>query len=188
MNLNKNLGIIYPDFDYWISTGIVSNRLGTRIAPEDLWIQCGNKRKEYWTYEAYKNLEAELLIPNGWRLPTDEEWLVLLREFGTNVFGDTDHRSLMSNLRLKYGGYIKEDDIAAYDAFPHDPIYVHNLGLGGYYLTSDSPIGGTDIDNSVSKYLFFLKEYDTKYSYDYIGISGVLVKEAYNVRCIAVNA
>ncbi len=184
---NLNLGISYPDFDYWVKDGIVSKQLGVRVAPEDLWVQCDDDRKEYWTYEEYKELETKLLIPNGWRLPTDEEWLVLLKEFGTNMFGDTDHRCLMSSLGLKYGGYIKENDILAYNSFPNDPFYVHNLGLGGYYLTSNSPLGDTDTDNAVSRYLFFLKEYDAKYSYDYIGISGVLVKEAYAARCIAIQ-
>lgn len=62
-------------FRRWEKYGVVSNLANVIIAPEDYT----EKDKDKFTYE--EALELEKSFPDGWRLPTRKEWVLICEEF-----------------------------------------------------------------------------------------------------------
>lgn len=183
-----NIGeVVLPDFEFWKAGGIYSRQLGVKVAPEDLWVMFDSDKKKYFTAKEARELEEKILIPNGWRLLTDDEWHLLLEEFGTKD-GETNHKLLMARLGLVYGGYVKEENVEEYNYNPHNPNFVHNLGNTGCYGARASYENATSQDTALfSRYFYFLKDRDPIYGFEYVGTCGSAVCEAYLMRCVAVN-
>lgn len=181
--------VILPDFEAWKQNGIYSKRLDALIAPEDLWIKFDGDEWKYFNPYDLRQFEEYVLKPNGWRLPSDDEWLAILKEFGTKE-GETDLAFLMEQLGLIFGGYVEEKHVDDYNVCPHDPSFVHNVQRSGCYAAS-SVSDHTTHDDSVSapfnRYFYYLKERDPIYGVDYIGVCGTVAQEAYRVRCISVK-
>lgn len=82
----------------WGKNGIVSKLANIIVAPEDYT----EGDKKHFTYD--EALEIEKKLPDGWRLPTRSEWVLLCEEFGQKdglLNGDT----LARNLHLNKNGY-----------------------------------------------------------------------------------
>jgi|GEM_PF-3086266 len=202
MDLSKEIGMhdvlkkrgseACPSFDAWADNGVYSERLGIIVAPEDLWVVEANNLKLYWTrdeFEAFKmprvskDESGDYDPLGGWRLPTDDEWHMLLEEFGTED-GDTDHRILMTKLGLVYGGYVQEDDVSDYNWHPHDPSFIHNVGNSGCYASSCGVNDDSRDPTALNRYFYFLKEKDRVYGCEYVGTCGSAAREAYRVRLV----
>lgn len=146
--LSRELGALYDCLDEgkdsqdtdesvfarWQKDAIVSKLAGVRIAPEDVKINFGDigtvrDGNVYFTYDQALELEEKYLKPNGWRLPTRREWVLICEEFGGA--GDTKEEvgKLVKALNLKQNGRFDPDD---------DTLY--NQGArGGYWSrTADS--------------------------------------------------
>ena len=176
----------YPNFDLWLEHGFYSKKLGAKVAPEDLWVWEYGVKKEYWTPDEIAAFESVVLLPNGWRLLTDDEWHLLIEEFGTEN-GETSHKHLMNNLGLIYGGYVQEENVDNYNNNPHDPSFIHNLGSTGCYASCCGPDGARSDGSMFNRYFYFLKDRDKLYGYEYIGTCGTSIREAYRVRCVAIT-
>ena len=180
-----NIGsVVLPDFETWRMNGIPSEWLGVKVAPEDLYIEFDGDRYEYFTAKAMRMFEENVLIPNGWRLPTPDEWHMMVEEFGTED-GESDHRILMANLGLRYGGYVEEDAVDDYNANPSDSGRIHNLGSAGYYLASNLDDNCVEYNNEIARYFYYLKQRDTLYNFDYMGTGAARTHEGCLVRCVA---
>lgn len=182
-------GISLPDFEDWKQNGIYSQQIGAMIAPEDLYIVFDGDTWKYFNPRALEKFEEHVLKPNGWRLPSDDEWLAILKEFGTKD-GETDIAFLMEQLGLTFGGYVEEKHVDDYNVCPHDPNLIHNVQRSGCYAAASVP-DHTTHDNSVAtpinRYLYFLKERDPIYGCEYVGVCGTAAQEAYLVRCVSVK-
>ena len=115
----------------WGENGIKSKLTGLIVAPEnitkDLAGDIGTEKdgKMYFTwYEAMK-LEEKVLKPNGWRLPTRSEWVLLAEEFGQNEYGELDADVLMKSLKLPLTGNVWSGSL-------------NNGTANGYYWTRAS--------------------------------------------------
>ncbi len=181
--------VILPDFETWKQDGVYSKRLEALIAPEDLFIIFDGDKWEYFNPQALKPFEENVLKPNGWRLPSDDEWLAILGEFGTRD-GETDLVFLVEQLNLSYGGYVEEENVDDYNCYPHDPGLVHNLERSGCYASVDSSAHSacrSGSDAPFNRYFYYLKERDPIYGCEYVGVCGTTAEEAYRVRCISVK-
>ena len=178
-----------PDFAAWKQNGIRSQKLNALIAPEDLWILFDGDKWRYFNPVALEMFEEQVLKPNGWRLPTDDEWLTILNEFGTRD-GETKLGLLVEKLNLAYGGYVREEDFDDYCNFPHDPAYIHNYARSGCYASIDvsaHSVRRSSSDVALNRYFYYLKERDPIYGCEYVGVCGTTAHEAYRVRCISVK-
>lgn len=88
-------------FSRWEKEGLVSKLSNVIIAPEDL-VKGG---KEEFTYDEALDLEKSL--PDGWRLPTRKEWVLICEEFAWNdKTKDLDSKLLASKIKIPIGHYI----------------------------------------------------------------------------------
>jgi len=182
LNIGK---MVLPDFEAWERNGISSEWLDGKVAPEDLWIELDGDRFEYFTARAIRLFEENVLIPNGWRLPTPDEWHKMVEEFGTEA-GESDHRILMANLGLRYGGYVEEDVMDDYNDNPSDSGYIHNLGSAGYYLASNLDDNCADCASEIARYFYYLKKRDAVYNFEYMGTGAARTHEGCLVRCVTI--
>jgi len=81
----------------WRENGIKSETTGLIIAPEDVEID----GKTEFTWDEAMALEKEGKIPEGWRLPTRHEWVLIAEEFGQNENDELRGDVLGSKLNLK---------------------------------------------------------------------------------------
>lgn len=184
MNIKLDIGeFTFPDFAAWKQNGIFSEWLGVKVAPEDLWVEYDGNRFEYFTAKRMRMFEENVLMPNGWRLPTPDEWHMMVEEFGTEN-GESDHRILMANLGLRYGGYVEEDAVDDYNDNPSDSDRIHNLGSVGYYLASNLDDNCIEFSNEISRYFYYLNQGD---NFDHMGTGAARAHEGYLVRCVATN-
>lgn len=129
----------YPDFSIWRKRGIVSARLKRFVAPEDLCVIIdGGIEKVYWTQEEAAIFENDVLKPNGWRLPTTEEWLVLANEFGKTCDSDESVYMLAERLKLSFGGYVPMASMEAYNSEESNECIVCNYGNIGAYVAKSA--------------------------------------------------
>ena len=96
----------------WEKNGIRSKLTGLIVAPEDVDFrinQFGHEHdgKYYFTYNEAIGLEKHL--PDGWRLPTRSEWVLLCEEFGNDEDGELSADRLVEKLNLKVNGYCSDD-------------------------------------------------------------------------------
>lgn len=83
-------------FERWEKEGIRSKLANVIIAPENYT----DGEKEYFTWEEAMDLEKSL--PDGWRLPTRKEWVLLCEEFGWNDnIKDLDGKVLAKKLKIQ---------------------------------------------------------------------------------------
>lgn len=95
-----------------------SKMLGIEIASENYWeIDGDGEKKEHFTWD--EAMEIEKKLPDGWRLPTRSEWVVLAEEFGVDDNGELDKDIFMQNLTMYYTGYVNGGSVysPSVDAF-----------------------------------------------------------------------
>lgn len=109
----------------WKDNGIKSESTGLIIAPEDVEI---DGKTEFTWYEAMA-LEEEGKIPEGWRLPTRHEWVMIVEEFGQDADGSLNNSKFIERLSLKH----KNGNYWSSTAYGH--IGAYNLYLGGSSYT-----------------------------------------------------
>lgn len=141
-------------FARWEKEGIVSKLANIIIAPED-YVE-GDKK--HFTYD--EAIELEKGLPNGWRLPTRFEMVLIAEEFGRNIQTDVlDPKLLEKNLGFQKNGKTDTDRECWY------------TGSSGYYWSR------TDTSTTNAYYLYFnssdLYPASTNYKYD-----------GYSVRCV----
>lgn len=101
----------------WLENGIKSETAGLIIAPEDYT----ESDKKYFTWDEAMALD----LPDGWRLPTRHEWVLICEEFANGPDGRLEFPLLEKALGLKKNGY-------------YDPEYekVDNQGSNGHYWSA----------------------------------------------------
>lgn len=100
-----------PDDDWaerWTREGIKSKLTGLIVAPENVGREHTKRGTEldgkvYFTYDEAMELEKNL--PDGWRLPTRSEWVLLAEEFGQDEAGELDSNIFAEKLNLPLTGY-----------------------------------------------------------------------------------
>lgn len=100
---NKNFDLEELD-KKWRKNGIQLGTTGLIIAPEDVEID----GKTEFTWDEAMALGKEGKIPEGWRLPTRHEWVLIAEKFGQDVNGELRGDVLGPKLNLKkdsYGDY-----------------------------------------------------------------------------------
>ncbi|MCM1218181.1 MAG: fibrobacter succinogenes major paralogous domain-containing protein [Lachnospiraceae bacterium] len=147
--------IIRPDFAKWESRGIKSKLANILIAPYDYI----DGDKKYFTWDEAMELEKKL--PDGWRLPTRQEMVLMAEEFGCDSeSGELDGELIRRNLKLGLNGYLSPGGSS-----PRD------VGSDGYYWSR------TAYGSSSAYDFYFLSgdAYPANYNYKYYG---------YSVRCV----
>lgn len=112
-------------FARWEEDGIVSGLANVIIAPED-YIETDKKE---FTYDEARELEKSL--PDGWRLPTRKEWVLICEEFGWNEeTKDLDANLLAKKLKIKYalGTYVRYWSRTAYSGTLAYLLYLYSSG------------------------------------------------------------
>lgn len=102
-------------FERWEKEGIRSKLANVIIAPENYT----DGEKDHFTWEEAMDLEKSL--PDGWRLPTRQEWALIAEEFANDP--DTDELNselLQEKLCLSRAGYVNSSGL-------------NNAGSNGYY-------------------------------------------------------
>lgn len=84
----------------WEDNGIKSESTGLIIAPEDVGIDGETE----FTWDEAMALEKEGKIPEGWRLPTRHEWIMIIEEFGQDDDGSISGGELEEKLNLDFFG------------------------------------------------------------------------------------
>lgn len=104
----------YPNFEKWktdvILTDAWNNGEFLQLAPENFYIIKDDKRKDYFTWDEAMEYEEKVLKPNGWRLPTCQEWAKICACYVAEN-GSDDAKRFMKELKMKKSGYIAEDDV-----------------------------------------------------------------------------
>ncbi len=104
----------------------------------------------------YKEEALEMAIPEGWRLPTDEDWLKLEKALGMESaeadmieewrgIGDADILDVMENVygfKMQFGGIHYYGDVPQHSQYPK---FV-NLDTHGYFWTSTA-VDGVEQDS-----------------------------------------
>ena len=86
MYLKMEQKTAYPDFFAWKQDSF-KTKSGLVFAPEDLYViddQC-RRMEYYFTWDEAMELERTVLRPAGWRLPTIEEWVMIIEEYKNSV-------------------------------------------------------------------------------------------------------
>lgn len=108
---------VTKDFAEWERKGIKSKLANILIAPEDY----AEGDKKHFTWDEAIALEKNL--PNGWRLPSRHEMVLIAEEFGRNLGTDKlEGEWLQKNLGLGLNGYTGYSYSSPY-----------GVGSSGYY-------------------------------------------------------
>ena len=100
-----------------------------KLAPEDFVLKKDfrlkdgtilKKGKRYFTYDEAMALEEELFEPNGWRLPTIQEFMLLHAIYGLDENGQDNPKALHKDLQLEPQGYISSSDMDEYNEDPEN--------------------------------------------------------------------
>jgi len=124
-------------------------------------------------------LEEELFEPNGWRLPTTQEFMLLHAIYGIDENGKDDAKAFHKALKLEPQGYISISDMDEYNKDPEN--YEKN--------------GGTVVDRTTNGHWWSRNASSTtSANYLYTGISsntgGVYAQDSYyrgfgfSIRCV----
>lgn len=79
----------------------IDTGMGFKLAPADLEID----GKEYFTWDEAKEIEEKYLKPNGWRLPTVGEFVMLYGKYGIDEDGEDDVEAFCEALKIEKKGY-----------------------------------------------------------------------------------
>ena len=113
------------DFEKWEESGVISHFTNLIIAPEDYYE--GDKKLFTWD-------EAMALdLPDGWRLPTSKEWLLICTEFGATD-DEYDAEAIQTKLWLDLNGRLDADSVSGQGRYGYwwsSTAYNSNLA---YYL------------------------------------------------------
>lgn len=129
-----------PDFDFW-KDNLIELDCGLKFAPENYYE--GDKR--FFTWDEAKKIEKEVLIPNGFRLPTLADWTAAFCECGQEEDGEDDPDKFEETLKLSKEGCwdwynASENDQGSYGYFwsgtPSSETTAYYLG---YWSTGVSP-------------------------------------------------
>lgn len=99
------------------------------LAPEDFVLKADfklkddtilKKGKRYFTYDEAMALEEELFKPNGWRLPTTREFMLLHATYGVDENGKNDAKAFYEVLNLEPQGYIRSNGMDEYNKNPEN--------------------------------------------------------------------
>lgn len=153
-------------FGRWENESIESKLANVIVAPENITkelagdIGTEKEGKMYFTYDEAMELEKKVLKPNGWRLPTRSEWVMLAEEFGQDRKGVLRKDLLMSRLGLTptggfYGGNL------------------YNATTGGCYWSRTA----TSATNANNLRFYSGLIYPQDYSYKYNGFAVRAVKD-----------
>ncbi|MBR1796359.1 hypothetical protein IJ765_03860 [Candidatus Saccharibacteria bacterium] len=89
----------------WLQYGIRSKTLPLIVAPEDF--VCKETGKRYFSWPEIMDLQSQNKLPEGWRLPTKEEFQGLVDEFSTDPGdGINPSSALIERLKLTPNGWI----------------------------------------------------------------------------------
>ena len=113
----------FPNFKAWDKYAVKVGRFD--VAPEDFFIRYLNDGNEerLFTHPDALDYEGKILIPNGWRLGTSEEWAQIIKD--VNHLGGT-----RGYLRLNTLGFIP------WFRTKDDPNLIHD-NQHGYYWAKD---------------------------------------------------
>lgn len=149
----------------WHARGIQFQSKGLVIAPEDYVDPETGKRFFSWT-------EAKSLkLPRGWRLPTQQEWWDIFREFGKTEEGTTEVRMFFRRLHLGYHGWVPHEKMEAYNLDPKGSKFAQDQGEKGIYWS----------DTLVSKSFAERLEFSRSGNVD---ISGTYNENGFSIRCV----
>lgn len=148
------------DIDSWAGRAIKSKLAGVLIAPEDFYIvDKDGEKKTHFTYD--EAMEATKDLPDGWRLPTRHEWVLIAEEFGNDPeTNNPSSQALLNALGLGLNGFLDNDDGSLYGS-----------GYRGHYWSS------TVLSSSYAYYLFIG-------SSEFGPSSSNLRYGGYSVRCV----
>ena len=123
-----------PDFEDWKENAI-ETAFGFKVAPADF--HYGGQR--FFTHDEAVKYEEEVLKPNGWRLPTTGEWMLLCAEYGTDAKGDDDAEAFREKFNMELNGHIDEEDMDEYRrTFSEDLVRGHASYGNWWSLTANS--------------------------------------------------
>lgn len=124
---------VRPDYDSWRENGIKSRLAGLIVAPEDYF----EGDKKFFTWD--EAMEAQKSMPDGWRLPTRQEWRLLCEEFGSpDPNEDYDANELCKNLHLERNGWVDSSDMDDYNKSPEKFEEILDQGTHGYWWSAGS--------------------------------------------------
>lgn len=77
-------------FEEWEKNGTRVEKLGIIVAPRDVDLNYDDmgvvrENNVYYTYDNAMKIEKKHFKPNGWRLPTKDEWQALYDEYGDRI-------------------------------------------------------------------------------------------------------
>ena len=125
----------------------------------------------YHQYGVLYNFPAVVqwdLCPNGWHVPTDEEWTAMTSSLGSEVFAGN---MMKANFDDSWGG----TNLSGFSGLPGG--FRTSIGLFDYagnsgYWWSSSPNGSY----AWSRYLYFIGEFVGRYDY--------YRRNGFSVRCV----
>lgn len=118
----------------WEREGYRSELANIIIAPEDLCVIENGEEKKHFTFD--EAIEYTKKLPNGWRLPTQKELLLICVEFGIDEDGLLTGDELMKSL-----GFVRSGSVSSGS--------LYGAGYYGYYWSS------TVESSSYARYLSF---------------------------------
>lgn len=119
---------IYPDLSPWWKNAI-HTKSGVVFAPEDFYLlDEQGRRKEFFTWDEALDIEKKILRPNGWRLPTINDWAKAVIEFKKSKY-------MRLKLNLGLNGFIWWGEVDMYN-MNLDMAVPGFQGMYGYYWSS----------------------------------------------------
>lgn len=154
--------------DKWEKEGSCSRLAQLIVAPEDFKV--GDK--EYFTWD--EAMEATKDLPDGWRMPSRHEWVLLAEEFGQNDKGELDANVLSKELNMSFGGWVAPQKMAEYNKNPKE--FNDYTGVG-----TDCLFWSTTVNSYQYSYLLYMSTsgymYPQNGSYKLVGFPVRLVKD-----------
>jgi len=156
-----------PDSKQWMTTN-----LNVQIPESYCYENSVQKCKEYGRLYTWKSAqEGCKVLGDGWRLPTNDDWQQMARQYG-GVFGDSRDSGKLAYTALLYAGKAEFNALLGGGRGPGDDSYAR-INAHGFYWTA------TENDTS------------TAYFYNFAKGSGKLFiqtdgekNRAFSVRCI----
>lgn len=135
------------DISNWEENGIIPESAKIIVAPEDYWEEgedgefgVVDGKKRYFTWDEAMAVGQKL--GDGWRLPTTQEMMHLVAEFGLDKDGDGDSEKFIKELGFGLNGYYN---------YINGNLY--NRGSNGYYWE------GKAFSGTYARYLGFSSTY-----------------------------
>ena len=125
-------GCSYPNFNEWhVKSIFVNKRLS--FAPKNFYVIDRHEQyRSFFTFKEALDIEKKILRPNGWRLPTFEEWKIVKEDFMLA-------QAFAGDLNLQLQGFVSWCDMKVYKRNRYNE-YSCSLysGLAGYYWSSEA--------------------------------------------------